>query len=307
MAKLIFLFKEGTTFSNLSGIIPWRSLSLHHKNNIMIAFPNCKINIGLNIIAKRNDGFHDIETIFYPLSLCDALEVLPSPQQEGDDVFLLEGMPLDGNPQQNLCMKALRLMRSVVHIDPVKIVLLKKTPSGAGLGGGSTDAAFMLKMLNTYCNAGLSEGRLKGLAAQLGSDCSFFITGVPAYAYGKGDQLEEVEVNLQGYTLMLVKPPIFVSTAEAYGGVSPTSSLTSLKTLIQQPISTWRHSIKNDFEKNIFPHYPVIASIKEKMYDMGALYASMSGSGSSVFGIFEFPMNVAHLFPDCFYHEEVFK
>lgn len=273
----------------------------------MIAFPNCKINIGLNIVAKRSDGFHDIETIFYPLSLCDALEVLPSPQQGGDDVFWLKGMPLDGDPQQNLCMKALRLMRSVVHIDPVKMVLLKKIPSGAGLGGGSADAAFTLKMLNTYCNAGLSDDQLKELAAQLGSDCSFFITGTPAYAHGKGDQLEEVEVNLQGHTLVLVKPPLFVSTAEAYGGVSPAPTLTSLKTLIRQPISAWRHTIKNDFEENIFPYYPIIATIKEKMYDMGALYASMSGSGSSVFGIFESPMNVAHLFPDCFYHEERIK
>lgn len=273
----------------------------------MIAFPNCKINIGLNIVAKRSDGFHDIETIFYSISLCDALEVLPSTKQRGNDEFLLEGIPLSGDPQQNLCMKALRLMKSVVHIDPVKIVLLKKIPSGAGLGGGSADAAFMLKMLNTYCNAGLSDDQLKEMAAQLGSDCPFFISGVPVYAQGKGDHLEEVNVNLQNYTLVLVKPPVFVSTAEAYGGVSPTPSATSLKTLIEQPISTWHGAIKNDFEKSIFPRYPVIAAVKEKMYDMGALYASMSGSGSSVYGIFDHPMNISHLFHDCFYHEEFFK
>ncbi|NWJ51861.1 MAG: 4-(cytidine 5'-diphospho)-2-C-methyl-D-erythritol kinase [Bacteroidetes bacterium] len=273
----------------------------------MIAFPNCKINIGLNIVAKRSDGFHDIETIFYPLSLCDALEVLPSTKQDGEDEFILEGMLLDGDPHQNLCMKALRLMRSVVNIDPVKMVLLKKIPSGAGLGGGSADAAFALKMLNAYCNAGLSDDQLKGLAAQLGSDCSFFITDIPAYAHGKGDLLEKAIVNLQGYTLVLVKPPVFVSTADAYSGVTPALSTLSLKTLIQQPISTWQHTIKNDFEKNIFLHYPIIATIKEKMYNMGALYASMSGSGSSVFGIFDHPVNGAHLFLDCFYHEELFK
>jgi 4-diphosphocytidyl-2-C-methyl-D-erythritol kinase len=270
----------------------------------MIAFPNCKINIGLNIVAKRSDGFHDIETIFYPLSLCDALEVLPTTKQDGEDEFILEGMPLDGDPQQNLCMKALRLMRSVAHVDPVKMVLLKNTPSGAGLGGGSADAAFTLKMLNAYCNAGLSDDQLKGMAAQLGSDCSFFISGSPAYARGKGDQLTEVTLNLQGYTLLLVKPPVFVSTAGAYSGVTPKPSETSLNTLIHQPISEWRNTIRNDFEKNIFPHYPIISMIKEKLYDMGALYASMSGSGSSVFGIFDHPMNAAPLFPGCFYHEE---
>ncbi len=271
----------------------------------MIAFPNCKINIGLNIVAKRSDGFHDIETVFYPLSLCDALEVLPATTPGDEDEFILEGMSLEGDPQQNLCMKALRLMRSVVHIDPVKMVLLKKTPSGAGLGGGSADAAFTLKMLNSYYNAGLTDDQLKAMAAQLGSDCSFFISDTPAYAYGKGDQLEEVTINLQGYTLVLVKPPVFVSTAEAYRGVTPLPSAISLKTMIQQPISAWRGTIKNDFEKNIFSHYPVIAAIKDVMYDMGALYASMSGSGSSVFGIFDRPMAVSNRFPDCFYHEEV--
>ncbi len=303
-AKLSYLFNEDLTFSNLSIIIICRSLSLHHKKVGMITFPNCKINIGLNIVAKRNDGFHDIETIFYPLSLCDALEIIPATQQGNADEFLPEGIPLDGDPQQNLCMRALRLMRSVAYVDPVKIVLLKNTPSGAGLGGGSADAAFTLKMLNAYSKANLSNDQLSLMAAQLGSDCPFFISDTPAYAHGKGDLLENVKINLQGHTLVLVKPPVFVSTAEAYAGVSPMPSATLLKDLIQQPVSEWRHTIKNDFEKNIFPHYPVIASIKAKMYDMGALYASMSGSGSSVFGIFAHPMNVSHLFPDSFYHEE---
>jgi 4-diphosphocytidyl-2-C-methyl-D-erythritol kinase len=271
----------------------------------MITFPNCKINIGLNIIAKRSDGFHNLETIFYPLSLSDALEIVPSSQYKNNDEFLQEGISLDCDPQQNLCMKALRLMRETTHIDPVKIVLLKKIPSGAGLGGGSADAAFTLKMLNEYCMAGLSSIQLKEMASHLGSDCAFFISNAPAYAFGKGEQLEEVNVNLRGYSLVLVKPPVSVSTAEAYNGVIPRPASSSLKYLIQQPIKEWRHSIKNDFEENIFSHYPIISTIKEKMYDMGALYASMSGSGSSVFGIFDHPMNVSHLFSDCFYHEEL--
>lgn len=271
----------------------------------MIAFPNCKINIGLNIVAKRSDGFHDIETVFYPLSLCDALEIVPSTRRDGTDEFILEGIPLNGDPNQNLCMKALRLMRNVLPVESVKMVLLKKIPSGAGLGGGSSDAAFTLKMLNTYCNAGLSNYQMRVMAAQLGSDCAFFIDATPAFAHGKGDQLEGITVKLQGMTLVLVKPPVFVSTAEAYAGITPVSATASLKELIEQPISTWRGTIKNDFEKNIFPNHPTIAAVKEKLVEMGARYASMSGSGSSVFGIFDHPMNIAHSFPNCFYHEEI--
>jgi 4-diphosphocytidyl-2-C-methyl-D-erythritol kinase len=266
----------------------------------MISFPNCKINIGLNIVGKRADGYHDIETIFYPLSLCDALEVLPAEH----DAFSIEGMILDGDAEQNLCMKALRQIRKEIAVPPVKVVLMKKIPVGAGLGGGSSDAAYTLKMINTFSGAGLSEERLLEMSSVLGSDCAFFILNKPVYACGKGDQMSPVSVNLKGYTIVVVQPPVFVSTAEAYAGVTPTVPARSLKELIQLPVTAWRDVIGNDFEKTIFINHPEITAIKHQLYEMGAVYASMSGSGSSVFGIFNSAVNTPNAFPGCFYHEE---
>jgi len=266
----------------------------------MISFPNCKINIGLNIIGKRTDGFHNIETVFYPLTLCDALEVLPT----ANDQFSLQGMEMDSDSEQNLCMKALRLMQKEHSIQPVKIVLMKKIPVGAGLGGGSSDAAYTLKMLNDFSRAGLSNEQLIGMSSKLGSDCAFFIVNKPVFANGKGDQMTPVSLSLAGYSIVIVKPPVFVSTAEAYSGTTPVVPQLSLKELIQLPVSEWRDVIKNDFEKTIFMNHPEIEAVKHMMYDMGAVYASMSGSGSSVFGIFKESQNAPDAFPGCFYHEE---
>lgn len=268
----------------------------------MISFPNCKINIGLNIVAKRPDGFHDIETIFYPLTLCDALEVLPT--DISDDEFVIEGLQLDDDVEQNLCMKALRLMQKKITLAPLKMVLMKKIPVGAGLGGGSSDAAFTLKMINKFSGAGFSNEQLIEMSSGLGSDCAFFMINKPVYACGKGDLMSPVSLSLAGYTLVIVKPPVFVSTAEAYAGTLPVCPVYSLKELIQLPVSEWKDVIKNDFEKTIFPRFPQIAEIKNRMYDMGAVYASMSGSGSSVFGIFRETVNVHNEFAGCFYHEE---
>ena len=270
----------------------------------MISFPNCKINIGLNIVGKRSDGYHNIETVFYPITLCDALEVLPIANNQAGDQFIPEGVKLEGNPEQNLCMKALRLMQKEIVMPPVKIVLMKKIPVGAGLGGGSSDAAYTLKMINTFSGAGYSDERLIELSSVIGSDCAFFIINKPVYACGKGDQMSPIPINLEGYTIVIVKPPVFVSTAEAYAGTSPTVPERSLKELIQLPVSDWREAIQNDFEKSIFLRHPEIASIKDRMYEMGAVYASMSGSGSSVFGLFKGPINAQAAFPGCFYHEE---
>ena len=270
----------------------------------MISFPNCKINIGLNIIGKRIDGFHNIETVFYPLTLCDALEILPATNDPLKDQFSLQGMEMDGDSEQNLCMKALRLMQNERSIQPMKIVLMKKIPVGAGLGGGSSDAAYTLKMLNDYSSAGYSNEQLIGMSSKLGSDCAFFIINKPVFASGKGDQMTPVLLSLAGYTIVIIKPPVFVSTSEAYSGTTPVVSERSLKELIQLPVSEWRDVIKNDFEKTIFMNHPEIAGIKQKMYDIGAVYASMSGSGSSVFGIFKESLNAPDAFPNCFYHEE---
>lgn len=270
----------------------------------MISFPNCKINIGLDIISKRSDGYHNIETVFYPLTLCDALEVLPSGVGQGEDEFSMEGMKLDGDTEQNLCMKALRLMQKRTAIPPVKIVLMKKIPIGAGLGGGSSDAAFTLKMVNTFSDAGHTDEHLIKMASVLGSDCAFFIVNKPVFASGIGNQMSPVSLKLEGLTIVIVKPPIFVSTAKAYAGTIPNVPERSLKELIQLPVTEWKNVIKNDFEQTIFTHHPEIAAIKKRMYEMGALYASMSGSGSSVFGFFNDSVNAANDFPGCFYHEE---
>ena len=270
----------------------------------MISFPNCKINIGLYIVSNRSDGYHNIETVFYPLTLCDALEVLPAELSRSEDEFCMEGVKLDGDTEQNLCMRALRLMQKGISIPPVKIVLMKKIPVGAGLGGGSSDAAFTLKMVNTFSGAGYTNERLIEMASVLGSDCAFFIINKPVFACGKGDQMSQISLSLEGLTIVIVKPPIFVSTAEAYSGITPHVSEHSLRDLIQLPVTIWKDVIKNDFEHTIFHRYPEIAAIKKRMYDMGAIYASMSGSGSSVFGFFNGPVNAPADFPGCFYHEE---
>ena len=270
----------------------------------MISFPNCKINIGLNIVGKRSDGYHNIETVFYPLSLCDALEVLPANHPRSLDIFSMEGMQIDGDIEQNLCMKALRLMQKEISLPALQIILMKKIPVGAGLGGGSSDAAFTLKMINSFYNTGLTDEHLMELASSLGSDCAFFLVNKPVFASGKGDQMSKISLQLAGYTLIVVKPPVFVSTAEAYAGTSPQKPELSLRDLIQLPVTDWQYAIKNDFEDSIFPKYPEIASIKKRMYEMGAIYASMSGSGSSVFGLFKDDVNASDDFPGCFYHEE---
>ena len=270
----------------------------------MISFPNCKINIGLNIVGKRSDGYHNIETVFYPLTLCDALEVLHADVNRSGDELSIEGMQLEGDPEQNLCMKALRLMQKEITVPSLKMVLMKKIPVGAGLGGGSSDAAFTLKMINTFIGAHLSDERLVKMASVLGSDCAFFIVNKPVFANGKGDLMSPVSLRLEGSTIVIVKPSIFVSTAHAYSGTTPAEPARSLRELIQLPVTEWRDVIKNDFEDSIFSRHPEIAAIKKRMYEMGALYASMSGSGSSVFGIFNGPVNAQADYPGCFYHEE---
>lgn len=270
----------------------------------MISFPNCKINIGLNIVSNRSDGYHNIETVFYPLTLCDALEVLPAGLSRSEDEFCLEGVSIDGDAEQNLCMKALRLIKKEISIPPLKIVLMKKIPIGAGLGGGSSDAAFTLKMVNTFCSTRYTDERLIEMASVLGSDCAFFIVNKPVFAFGKGDQMSQISIGLKGLTIVIVKPPIFVSTAEAYSGTTPNVPEHSLRELIQLPVAEWKQVIKNDFEHTIFSRHPEIAAIKKRMYEMGAIYSSMSGSGSSVFGLFNGSVNAPTDFPGCFYHEE---
>lgn len=254
----------------------------------MLVFPNAKINLGLNIVAKRADGFHAIETAFYPIGWSDVLEVIPYSGKSAKRVhFSSSGIRIPGKSDDNLCIKAYQLMAADYALPPVKIHLHKIIPIGAGLGGGSSDAAFFIKALNQLFELNLSFGEMHHYARQLGSDCSFFINNKPSFAVGKGDELELIPINLNQKFLMLVKPDIHVSTAKAYAGVKPEIPENSLEKCLQLPIEQWPKLIFNQFETSIFPHYPEIRTIKEEMYKMGAEYAAMSGSGSSVYGIFE--------------------
>jgi 4-diphosphocytidyl-2-C-methyl-D-erythritol kinase len=251
----------------------------------MISFPNAKINLGLNIVSKRPDGYHNIETVFYPVHWCDVLEIVPAEREKG--VFVQTGIPIKEDPQKNLVIKAYRLLKAQYDIPEIDIYLRKNIPFGAGLGGGSSDAAFMLKLLNDFAGLHLSHEQLEEYARQIGADCPFFIQNKPVFAEGTGIVFTPVTVFLRGYYLVVVTLDIQVSTQEAYSNVEPQQPKESIRDIIQLPVSAWKDKLMNDFEKTIFVKYPEIGEMKQKMYERGAIYASMSGSGSSVFGIFE--------------------
>jgi len=250
----------------------------------MINFPNAKINIGLNIIEKRKDGFHTIESIFYPIKLSDILEINIS---KNGFLFNTTGISIDKESQENnICIKAYHLLKTYYSIPPVHIHLHKNIPVGAGLGGGSSDAAYTLKMLNSMMKLNLSNEVLLKIAEETGSDCPFFIFNKPSFVTEKGNLLFPINFNLKGYFLVLVYPFIQVNTAVAYQKIKPQPTSEKLTEQIKQPIETWKDNIKNDFEKVIFNEYPEIKEIKEQLYHSGAVYASMSGSGSTVYGFF---------------------
>lgn len=267
----------------------------------MITFPNAKINLGLNIVEKRPDGYHNIETIFYPIHLEDALEVVPLNGSEQEYDLKISGTLIEGSPEDNLVVKAYRLLKSDYDIPPIHIYMYKHIPMGAGLGGGSSDAAFMIKLLNEKFSLGMSVEQMEAYAARLGADCAFFIKDHPVFATGIGNVFTPIELSLKGMYIVLVKPDISVSTAEAYSHVTPRRPVASLPELIRLPIEQWKERIVNDFEHSVFLAHPEIAAIKDKLYDMGAVYASMSGSGSTVFGIFkESVPYVDEHFGECF-------
>ena len=252
----------------------------------MIAFPNIKINLGLSITEKRPDGYHNLETVFYPVALEDALEIRTSPNADRKFTLHQHGMEIAGNPEDNLVVKAYLLMDKEFHLPPIEIHLYKHIPSGAGLGGGSSDAAFMLKLLNEHYNLQLSDNQLEDYAATLGADCAFFIKNTPTYAEGIGNIFSPIELSLKGYRMMIVKPDVFVSTREAFANIRPHRPEYPVREVIRRPVAEWKDTLINDFEASVFPQYPVIGEIKEELYHQGAIYASMSGSGSSVFGLF---------------------
>ena len=258
----------------------------------MIAYANAKINIGLNITAKRGDGYHLLQTVLYPFPLYDIIELRDA--TDGRTSLRITGMdlPVDEN---NLCLKAFRLLRDRFDLPDVQIHLHKQIPFGAGLGGGSADGAFVLKMLNDKFQLQLSWTELEVEAAKLGADCPFFIQNVPMYAEGIGTTLSPLALDLSNRFLVLVKPAVHVSTAEAYRGIVPQPAPAPLRDLVQLPIQDWKYYIKNDFEDGIFDQYPEIRAVKLALYEKGALYAAMSGSGSAVYGVFTKRVDLSRL------------
>lgn len=257
----------------------------------MIVFPNCKINLGLNVVRKRNDGYHDLETVFYPVPLTDKLEAVVGEGADCTCSLSISGNAIEGNLDDNLIVKAYKLLASDYCLPHIDFDLEKHIPSQAGLGGGSSDATYTLRVLNKLCNLNLDAPTLQRYAARLGADCAFFVTAEPSFATGIGDVLTPMSdqcAHLKGLYLLIVKPPVAISTAQAFSFVKPQAPIIICKDIVAQPINDeWRKHLNNDFELSIFNVYPEIRSIKQQLYDIGAMYAQMSGSGSAFFGIFK--------------------
>lgn len=261
----------------------------------MISFPNCKINLGLNVTLKRQDGYHDIETVFYPLPLLDVLEIVhddtiktvSSGHKNTGAKFITTGLPINGAAGKNLCVKAYELLQQdFPKIPPVLIYLHKAIPIGAGLGGGSSNGSFTLNMLNEKFQLKLSVEQLLDYALRLGSDCPFFILNSPCFATGRGEFLKSIDLNLEAYSFVIVDPGIHINTSWAFQQLEPTPPAKSIQKIVQQPISSWKNELTNDFEQTVFNHHPELSSIKSILYEAGALYASLSGSGSCFYGIY---------------------
>ena len=273
----------------------------------MIVFPNCKINLGLRVIRKRNDGFHDLQSVFYPLLLNDALEVIQATDKAEFAInFTCSGLTIDGKNEDNLCVKAYELLKKdFPQLTALQLHLHKVIPVGSGLGGGSSDGAFTLKLLNQKFNLGLSNGKLLEYALQLGSDCPFFIINEPCIATGRGEMLEPIPLDLSAYKFVIVYPNIHISTEWAFGQRALKASDTYKVSDAFKPIETWKQELKNDFEEPVFNQYPEIKKIKADLYDTGAIYASMSGSGSTVYGIFKKDVKVSISFPQNYFVKEL--
>ena len=252
----------------------------------MLVFPKAKINLGLRITGKRPDGYHDIETVFYPVNLCDALELVVNTKGPEKDILTLTGYKLNGRQEDNIVLRAVDALRRTYSFPYLRIHLHKNIPAGAGLGGGSSDAAYMLRTINRIFELSLSTDELKIIAAELGSDSPFFIDCQPSFASGRGEILKPAGNFLDGLYVVLVNPGILISTKEAYNNCTPEIPVISLNEKIRRPVSEWKELIVNDFEKTIFIKQPGIKTIKQDLYDSGAVYSSMSGSGSTVYGIF---------------------
>jgi 4-diphosphocytidyl-2-C-methyl-D-erythritol kinase len=273
----------------------------------LLSFPNCKINLGLNVVAKRDDGFHNIETIFYPVKLTDALEIIPRKDLLNDIYEYTDGISIqitgnaiEGDIKDNLCYKAFQLLRKDFLLPDIALHLHKVIPSGAGLGGGSADGAFTLKLLNDIFDLKRSEEELENYALKLGSDCAFFIRNESCFATGRGELMEELFLPLMRIHITIVKPDIHISTADAYKMVTPMQPENSLKKLLRIPFEEWNHYVTNDFEDGIFALHPELKTIKQKLYDAGAFFALMSGSGSSLYALSYKKLEIENAFAKCF-------
>ncbi len=250
----------------------------------MISFPNANINLGLHITSKRADGYHNFDRCFYPIPLYDVLEII----EANETTLNTSGLDIDGSHSDNLIWKAYNLLKQDYDLSALEIHLLKKIPMGAGMGGGSADGAFMLKLLNEYFKLGLNTKELEKYALQLGSDCPFFVENTAKHVTGRGEIMEPIDLDLKGYWLALIYPGIHISTKEAYSGIVPDNTRASVKEIIEkEPIENWNSLLANDFENTAFKNHPELASYKNELYELGAIYAAMTGSGSTMFGIFK--------------------
>jgi 4-diphosphocytidyl-2-C-methyl-D-erythritol kinase len=269
----------------------------------LIIFPNCKVNLGLNILNKRPDGYHNLQTVFYPVRLQDALEIITEPEPAKTAAFTVSGIALDIKAEDNICAKAYALLKKdFPQLPAIRLHLHKVIPSGAGLGGGSADGAAALLLLNKKYGLGLSGRQLMDYALQLGSDCPFFVVNKPCFATGRGEVLAEIDLDLSAYKIVIVNPGIYVSTAAAFAGLQVNTEVPDMAAVISGPVEAWKDNLTNDFEAGIFAQYPEIRAIKEQLYSQGAVYASMSGTGSTVYGIFRKEAEVLNAFPSsCFF------
>ena len=256
---------------------------MNQSSHRMIQFPNCKINLGLSILAKRADGYHELETVFYPIAVSDALEILPA----ANLTMTQSGITVPGDPAQNLCLKAYHLLKKDFPTLPaVQMHLHKNIPMGAGLGGGSSDGTAALMILNQQFTLGLNDQQLIAYASQLGSDCPFFVYNKACHATGRGEVLTPIQLDLSNYQFLLVHPGVHIATAWAFQQLNPHIKSESIQAIIEKPITDWKNYLINDFEAPVFKAEPTLSVIKDQLYQLGAIYASMSGSGSSLFGIF---------------------
>ena len=270
----------------------------------VIVRPCAKINLGLNIVSKRSDGYHNLETVFYPIGIFDEIRISqPTADQQYPCEVEVKGIKIDGDVRQNILVKAYDLVAKTHKLPNINVVLTKNIPVQAGLGGGSSDCAFMIKALNDIFDLGISVMEMENMASNLGADCAFFINPQPKFAEGIGDKFSPLELDLSTYSIVVVKPPVNIGTKEAFSHITPKAPKACCKDIVRQPVCTWKDCLVNDFELSIIPQHPEIAEIKRQMYAHGASYSAMSGSGSAVFGIFpSVPKGIESEFKNCLVH-----